>query len=735
MTADETTTTATEMVEAATSMTPASSEMVAVDSNKLVDSPSKENEISFEKDHSANGSERSNTNNNNNSNTSNINAKNNQSENNNRKSRMVHLNAEAHDVPIVELTLEHLFYKPVTTSIHVKNKNQGRSGSENRTTVLNNISTQIAPYQLTAWMGPSGSGKTSLTSVVAGLIADPHAIDGVIKVNGEEGRLPKRLVGVVWQDDLLLSNLTVCETIYFAARLKTPATVPDAKVKEVVEATMAELGLLHIRDNLIGSAMANLPGISGGERKRTAVAAELVVRPSLLVLDEPTSGLDATTARSLMATLKELAQLGHAIAVVIHQPRTDIYRMIDHLLLLSKGNVIFDGPACDARGYLESCPSVAPLPEETGIADWIMDTIIEDERRGKETTVGGEGPLLAAHWATANSTFVKKTTTKNSDGTTTTSTSCIDGTTTTPKPFFVKKSLMELEFMPTKFDASFTTQLRLLTGRTLKQRRGERITRVTMLLTLTFIFFTSLFWWRLPDNTSWTFQRNSLLFFMLIAQANSIVVSSMTVFQQERSLLRRERNKKMYAVLPYFLAKTASDLTNNVFLPLCYGIVVYFTTGLRLGIVPFLKFVLAFYLTLGGAQSMGFFLSVLIPTLQLSLILAPPITLFFLIIGGFYVPIANMPAGIQWASYLSFARYGYSALLINEFGGRDVPCADDGVPISIGGTADCPLPGEAVYDSIGIDGAFTHYWLNIAMVAVLQLFFLLAAYGLLRRSK
>ena len=219
-------------------------------------------------------------------------------------------------VPVVELTLENVSYRPISTAIIVnrkppqgqekqqqeEQKGDGNSKSkkvvsedeENRITVLSNISTKISPYELSAWMGPSGSGKTSLTSVVAGLISDANAIQGVIKVNGEEGRLPKRLVGVVWQDDLLLSNLTVEETIYFAARLKTSAKISDAQVKSVVEDVMEELGLLHIRNNLIGSPLANIPGISGGERKRTSVAAELVVRPSLLLLDEPTSGLDAS---------------------------------------------------------------------------------------------------------------------------------------------------------------------------------------------------------------------------------------------------------------------------------------------------------------------------------------------------------------------------------------------------------------------------------------------------------
>ena len=200
------------------------------------------------------------------------------------------------DIPIVELSLENVSYKPITTAVTIsqsKKKSEPTpeaNNNNNRTTVLSNITTKISPYELTAWMGPSGSGKTSLTSVVANLINDEHALEGTIKVNGEEGKLPKRCVGLVWQDDLLLSNLTVEETIYFAARLKTSSNVNDLEVQTIVENVMKELNLLHIRHNKIGSTIANIPGISGGERKRTSVAAELVVRPSLLLLDEPTSG-------------------------------------------------------------------------------------------------------------------------------------------------------------------------------------------------------------------------------------------------------------------------------------------------------------------------------------------------------------------------------------------------------------------------------------------------------------
>lgn len=96
-------------------------------------------------------------------------------------------------------------------------------------------------------------------------------------VNGEEGTIPKRLVGVVWQDDLLLSNLTVEENLFYAARLKTPENTPDDQVKRLVEETMEELGLIHVRHSLVGSAFGNVRGVSGGERKRVSVGAYYIV--------------------------------------------------------------------------------------------------------------------------------------------------------------------------------------------------------------------------------------------------------------------------------------------------------------------------------------------------------------------------------------------------------------------------------------------------------------------------
>lgn len=386
------------------------------------------------------------------------------------------------EVPLIELKLENVTYAPVTKSAGSKRTER------KRTIILNSISTTLSPGKLTAFMGASGSGKTSLVSVIGGLVDDADIVEGShFYINGTRGDVPRRFVGLVYQEDLLLSNLSVFENVFYIARLKMPESITDAEVRKSVDETVDELGLTHVRNSLVGSILTR--GISGGERKRVSVACELVTKPSVLLLDEPTSGLDATTAKALMHTLRQLANKGHSVAVVIHQPRTEIYNMFDHILLLSKGNVIYDGTPKMARSYLESCPSVGELPPETGIADWLMDVITEDERRGKEA-------LLPKVWAEYNQ--------KDS----------VHAGETSYKLQQRMSTLEELHAVP-KFNTRFITQLLLLTKRTMKQQRGERLASAVLMLQFAYLFFTAVFWWRVPTDTAHTFDHNSLFFFMV----------------------------------------------------------------------------------------------------------------------------------------------------------------------------------------------------------------------------
>ena len=126
------------------------------------------------------------------------------------------------------------------------------------------------------------------------------------------------------------------------------------------------------------------------------------------------------------------------------------------------------------------------------------------------------------------------------------------------------------------------------------------------------------------------------------------------------------------------------------------------------------------------AQSLGLALSCAIPDVQVSMIVAPMVILMLMILGGFYVNFSSMPAFIRWLSWGSQARYGFTAMVINEFKGRSFECAP-GKHARYGD--ECPLTGEAVIEALEMDT------LSIGQcfvaLAVMQVVLRLAAYGAL----
>ena len=250
-------------------------------------------------------------------------------------------NDEEPSIPLVKLNIENITYEPMTKTYNsssvgaksryqnfvkrFKKEDEGYANITNkeshqrqkqsqqqhliqRKTILKNVTPPpIEPFKLQAWLGPSGSGKTTLLSIASGVLDFDRESDAFtdersrITMNNDPMNFlqrsnrsslsyPKGLIGVVWQDDLLLSNLTVRETIEFAAKLKT-STNNCHRIDEMVDQVLEDLNLTSVQHSLIGqSSLGEGRGISGGERKRVSVAQELVTRPSLLFLDEPTSG-------------------------------------------------------------------------------------------------------------------------------------------------------------------------------------------------------------------------------------------------------------------------------------------------------------------------------------------------------------------------------------------------------------------------------------------------------------
>ena len=98
------------------------------------------------------------------------------------------------------------------------------------------------------------------------------------------------------------------QAIYFSAKLRLPRSTKESQLEKLTERMISELGLTSCADTMVGGEL--IKGISGGERKRTSVGVELVVKPALVFLDEPTSGLDSYSAVQLCQVLKKVANAG-----------------------------------------------------------------------------------------------------------------------------------------------------------------------------------------------------------------------------------------------------------------------------------------------------------------------------------------------------------------------------------------------------------------------------------------
>ncbi len=247
--------------------------------------------------------------------------------------------------------------------------------------ILDNLSGEVQAGRSLAIMGSSGAGKTTFLNYLSkkmgnssvGLKKESGNINLI--VNGvDETKSFLTLSGYVTQDDILFEVLTPRELLTFAANIKL-SHKKETERKDLVEDLITRLGLEKCADTRVGSALEK--GLSGGEKKRTAIGYELITDPMILFLDEPTTGLDSVSAHKIIKLATDEARINKRIVIfTIHQPNSEIGGLFDKLLLMSEGKITYHGEYKDTIGFFAglgySCPAkfnpseFLPLTTELG---------------------------------------------------------------------------------------------------------------------------------------------------------------------------------------------------------------------------------------------------------------------------------------------------------------------------------------------------------------------------------
>jgi phospholipid/cholesterol/gamma-HCH transport system ATP-binding protein len=201
--------------------------------------------------------------------------------------------------------------------------------------VLRDISFRVEKGSMTMLLGASGAGKSVVLKLILGLLRPDS---GAIFVNGERvDRLSEpdlmRVrgdIGMLFQESALFDSLTVDENVGY--RLYEESDLPAVQVRSRVAEVLGFIGL--------GEYIDRMPSeLSGGQRRRVAIARAMAARPNLLLLDDPTTGLDPITSTTVDDEIVKLRDLEHVTSILVTHQIRDAFYVANHAAMQSNGRV------------------------------------------------------------------------------------------------------------------------------------------------------------------------------------------------------------------------------------------------------------------------------------------------------------------------------------------------------------------------------------------------------------
>ncbi|XP_055475013.1 ATP-binding cassette sub-family G member 8 isoform X2 [Psammomys obesus] len=523
---------------------------------------------------------------------------------------------------------------------------------------IQNLSFKVRSGQMLAIIGSSGCGRASLLDVITGRSHGGKMKSGQIWINGQPStpQLMRKCVAHVRQHDQLLPNLTVRETLAFVAQMRLPRTFSQAQRDKRVEEVIAELRLRQCANTRVGNTYVR--GVSGGERRRVSIGVQLLWNPGILILDEPTSGLDSFTAHNLVRTLSRLAKGNRLVLISLHQPRSDIFRLFDLVLLMTSGTPVYLGAAQHMVQYFTSIGH--PCPRYSNPADFYVD-LTSIDRRSKEQEVATmeKARSLAALFlekVRGFDDFLWKAEAKE----------C--GTDT----YAVSQTLTQDPDCGTAAERpgilhQFTTLIRRQISndfRDLPTLLIHGAEACLMSFIIGFIYYGH-------GSQQVSFMDMSALLFMIGALVPfNVILDVVSKCHSERSMLYHELEDGLYTVGPYFFAKILGELPEHCAYVIIYGMPIYWLTNLRPGAELFLLHFMLVWLVVYCSRTMALAASAMLPTFHMSSFCCHALYNSFYLTSGFMINLNNLWIVPAWISKVSFLRWCFAGLMQIQFNGH-----------------------------------------------------------------
>ncbi|KAF2898581.1 hypothetical protein ILUMI_07595 [Ignelater luminosus] len=541
--------------------------------------------------------------------------------------------------------------------------------------ILKNVSGIAYPGEILAILGSSGAGKTTLLNTLTSRSSSRLLVTGMRCANGVHVNLNSLTsqMAYVQQEDLYVGTLTVKEHLIFQALVRMDKHIPYKQRIKRVEEVMSELGLNECENTLIG-IRGRLKGISGGEMKRLSFASEVLTNPPLMFCDEPTSGLDSFMALNVVQVLKRLALTGKTIICTIHQPSSEVFAMFDKVLLMAEGRVAFLGTREEASGFFTSLD--APCPLNYNPADYFIQllAILPGREESCKQAVNMicdkfERSELGVKLAVEAATMTK--------------------TEFTYSDYFFHDG----NHHNNRYKASWFSQFRAVLWRSwISIIKEPLLIKVRLLQTIITALIIGAIYFGQTLNQDGVMNINGVLFLSLTNMTFQNVFAVVNVFCGELPLLLREHKNGMYRTDVYFLSKAIAETPLFILIPVVYVAIFYYLIGLNPEQPRLFINMGILVLVANVAVGFGYFVSCMSSSVSMALSLAPPLTIPFLLFGGFFLNVRSIPIYFKWISYVSWFEYGNEALMVNQWKGIE------SINCTASVTSICPKDGQIVLE-------------------------------------
>ncbi|KIX01062.1 uncharacterized protein Z518_10128 [Rhinocladiella mackenziei CBS 650.93] len=530
--------------------------------------------------------------------------------------------------------------------------------------ILKDVSAQLPSRSLTAIVGASGSGKTTMLNVISHRVTDPKfqqfgtvTYESSVESLGQDAASGRIGMAYVLQQDILLPSLTVRETLQYAADLRLATTKTKAERQAMVETVIKELDLHKCANTRIGNDAHK--GCSGGEKRRTSIGIQLLADQPVLILDEPTTGLDAASAIQVVQTLKILAQRGKTVVMTIHQPRSEIWRLVDNLVLLSRGSPVYSGPVGECLPYFEQIGH--KMPPFFNPFDFVIDLAAVDLRsQESERASLVRVRQLQEAWRTKSADTLDDPTRPPAGEALTASKPVLGG-----NPF---NEMLQEVLVHTR--RAFTV--------TCRDRLGLL---ASMVESLSMGIMSGWIFYQLSSDLAGIRSRQGAMYSACALQGYLILLFETYRLTIDIEVYDRERIEGVVKPISFIISRRFARIPLEDFpVPLLYSVIFYFMAGFRADANQFFTFFAIQLLLHMIAVNLATVCVALHRQFMIASLIAN-LTFTLQTMGcGFFINTRSIALWLRWIKWTAYVFYAFGALCTNEFAGHFYDCPSPGGP-------------------------------------------------------